>query len=1063
MLKTLRALAMLWLAAVSNVPSLSAADKGTLKDTAPLSKEEERRRFHPRRAGMSESLRAKSAAERDAMEKASPFAELKFRNVGPEVQGGRVVDVVSPANHPDSLLVAFASGGLWRTDSRGGAWTPLFDGQPTLTIGAFALADGDARTIYVGTGEANSSRTSYAGTGIYKTTDAGKTWQSLGLSDTHHIARILVDSRSPETVLVAAMGHLYTDNTERGVYRTADGGRTWSKTLFVDDRTGAIDLVADPRNPDVVYAATWERARTAANFLESGPGSGVWKSADAGRTWKRLAGGLPSGATLGRIGLALAASQPDTVYAVLDNQALRPDSEPFDEEAPPGELTARRLKALPPEAFSRLDDATIALFLKRHDFPKALKASRLKKDVAAGKISISDLLAYMKDSNRDLFENDVIGLEVYRTDDGGGSWKKTHAGRIEKVFYSYGYYFARIAADPSNPDHIYIGGVPMIASTDGGKTFKGIDQRGVHGDHHAIFIDPKTPSRVVIGNDGGINVSADAGETWTKLNNIGVGQFTTIAVDDAEPYNIVGGLQDNGVMRGPSTYRPGKSDPQAWKSIWGGDGSCVAIDPKDANLVYAAGQFGASGRVNVKTGERQRIRPRPELSAAKKEKPLRYNWITPFILSPHSREILYYGTNRLYRSFDRGDTWAAISDDLTSNREQGDVPFGAITSIAESPKRFGVLFVGTDEGRVWGSRDGGNTWADLSKGLARDKWVSRVIASAFDEGTVYVSQNGYRDDDFSAYVFRSTDFGRTWHSISGGLPAEPVNTVREDPKAKHLLYVGTDSGVFASLDRGATWTALSGDLPRVAVHDLVVQPREGDLVLATHGRSVYVADAAPLRRMKDGLPAEPLVAFPIKSLKLSAKKGYGDHPYFTWGREEPVVRIAWWSKAAQTVSISIQDENGNAWKELTAPPAAGFHVIAYDLTADAKLADAAEARAREKSLAAAKSKDPAPPPPAAAPAESEEDATDSARPEDEKGATGPKKPLDPDLYRLLDDPLRATRRRYLPPGRYTVEMRSGNSSQKTSLRVLPESEGRFAFDDREEDQEGEKPTPDGFR
>ncbi len=1044
MRKTVWAMMLLSLSPV--LAALPAAGAGN----GPLSKEEERRRFHPRRTGMDAASRAKAAAQRDAMENASPFAALKFRNVGPEIQGGRVVDVVSPANHPDSLVVGYASGGLWRTDSRGGTWTPLFDGEPTLTIGAFALADGDGRTIYVGTGEANSSRTSYAGTGMYKTTDSGKTWQSLGLADTHHIARIVVDARSPETVLVAAMGHLYTDNAERGVFRTSDGGRTWSKTLFVDDRTGAIDLVADPRNPDVLYAATWERARTAANFLESGPGSGVWKSTDGGRTWKRLSAGLPSGATLGRIGLALAASRPDTVYAVLDNQSLRPETEPFDEDAPPGDLTPRRLKALTPEAFSRLDDATVARFLQRNDFPKTLKAPRLKKDVAAGKITVADFLAYMKDSNRDLFENEVVGLEVYRTDDGGGSWKRTHTGRIEKVFYSYGYYFARIAADPANPEHIYIGGVPMIASTDGGKTFKGIDQRGVHGDHHAIFIDPKTPSRVVIGNDGGINVSADAGDSWTKLNNIPVGQFTTIAVDDAEPYNIVGGLQDNGVMRGPSTYRPGKTDPQAWKSIWGGDGSCVVIDPKDSNIVYAAGQFGASGRVNLKTGERQRIRPRPELSAAKKEKPLRYNWITPFLLSPHSREVLYYGTNRLYRSFDRGDTWTSISEDMTSNREQGDVPFGTITSIAESPKRFGVLFVGTDEGRVWGSRDGGNTWADLSKGLAREKWVSRVIASSFDEGTVYVSQNGYRDDDFSAYVFRSTDFGRTWQSISAGLPAEPVNTVREDPKARHLLYVGTDSGVFVSLDRGATWAALAGDLPRVAVHDLAVQPREGDLIVATHGRSVYVAEAAPLRRMKDGLPAEPLVAFPVKSLKLSARKGYGDHPYFTWGREEPVVRLAWWSKTGLPVSLSIQDENGSPWKELIGPAAAGFHVIEYDLTADPKLADAAEARSREKALSAVKS---ATAPPPAASGEVEDDDAAPPKPDEEKAAAaGPRKPLDPDLYRLLDDPLRGTRKRYLPPGRYTVEIRSGSAAQKTILTVLPESERRFGIDDREEEE-----------
>ncbi len=297
-------------------------------------------------------------------------------------------------------------------------------------------------------------------------------------------------------------------------------------------------------------------------------------------------------------------------------------------------------------------------------------------------------------------------------------------------------------------------------------------------------------------------MSYDYGETWTRLNNLPVGQFTILAVDSADPYNIVGGLQDNGVMRGPSTYRYGKTDPQAWKSIYGGDGSCVVIDPKDPNVVYAALQFGIAARLNVKTGERASIRPRPELSAKKKEKPLRYNWITPFLLSPHSRDILYFGTNRLYRSFDRGDTWTAISEDLTSNPEQGDVPFGTITSISESPKKFGVIYAGTDEGKVWGTRDGGATWTDLSKGLARDRWVTRVLASSFDEGTVYATQSGYRNDEFAPYVFRSTDYGKTWQSLAAGLPAEPVNVIREDPKAKHLLYLGTDSGVFVSLDRG---------------------------------------------------------------------------------------------------------------------------------------------------------------------------------------------------------------------------------------------------------------------
>jgi photosystem II stability/assembly factor-like uncharacterized protein len=998
----------------------------------PLTKEQEREKFHPRTEGMDAARRLEGFSQRLEMERVSPLATLQFRNVGPEIQGGRIVDIEAPLASPDSLLVAFASGGLWRTDNRGGSWTPLFDDQSSMTIGDIALGDAEAKVIYVGTGENNSSRTSYSGTGIFKTTDGGLSWRHLGLVDSHRIGRVLVDPRDPQVVYVAASGHLYTENVERGVFKTRDGGESWTRVLFVDERTGAIDLVQDPQRPDTLYAAMWERARTAANFLESGPGSGIWKSLDAGETWTRLGGGFPQGATVGRIGLALAASQPDTVYAVLDNQALRPDSEPFDEETPPGELTTRRLRKLDAEQFARLPKPVIARFLENHEFPKKLKPAALKRDVKAGKITLDDLLAYVKDANRDLFENPVIGPEVYRSDDGGASWKRTHEGRIEKVFFSYGYYFARIAVDPRDPERVYFGGVPLLGSADGGRTWTGLDQRGVHADHHALHIDPRHPHRLALGNDGGLNLSFDYGQTWTKVNNLPVGQFTTLALDDARPYNILGGLQDNGVLRGPSTYERGRDDPAAWKTILGGDGSAVVVDPEDRDVAYAAFQFGHTFRLDLKSGSRTRIRPRPELSAEKKEKPLRYNWVTPFVLSPHSNNILYFGANRLYRSFDRGETWTAISGDLTSDAEQGDVPFGTITSVSESPKTFGVIYVGTDEGKVWGTRDGGVTWKDLSQGLARDRWVTRVVASAFDEGTVYVSQNGYRNDDFAAYVFRSADFGEEWESLAGGLPAEPVNTVREDPEARHALYVGTDHGAFASLDRGETWIPLTGGLPRVPVHDLLVHPREGDLVLATHGRSVFVADAAPLRKLTESVMEEPLHAFSIKKAQGDPGRGYGEHPYVSWRQKRPVVRIAYWLATGTATEITIKDEHGSPWTRLEGTASEGLNVIEYDLSADPDLATAAEAVARSKALEElekTKSAKPADPEPAV---EDEDEDTEEAE------VSAP--PLDDELHGLLADPLRDSRARYLPPGKYTVEIRAGKLKKTTRLTVEPPKE-----------------------
>ena len=997
----------------------------------PATKTEEAARFHPSAKGMPAAPRLAGYERRLAMEKASPFAGLRFRNVGPEVQGGRIVDLDVPKSRPGTLFVAFASGGLWRTDNRGGSWTPLFDHESSMSLGAIAVGDADGNVLWAGTGEANASRTTYAGTGVFKSVDGGKSWTNTGLTDSHHVGKILVDATNPDVVFAAAMGPLYTDGGERGLYRTTDGGKSWTKVLGGPGRTGAIDVVQDPKEPKLLYAALWERDRKPWNFLESGPGSGIFRSRDGGATWSRLAGGFPQGDVVGRIGLAVTPAKPGAVWAVVDNQSKRKGER--DEETPPGELTPRRLKALTPGQFAKVETAAVERFLRANDFPKELKAKALQKDVASGKAKLADVVAYVDDADRQMVEVDIVGKEVWRTEDAGDTWTKANDVSLEKVAYSYGYYFGKIWVSPVDARKVYLAGVPLVASEDGGKTWRGLDRLGVHGDHHALLFAPGDPRQVALGNDGGLNLSWDGGETWTKVNNLPVGQVTTVAVDSAEPFNVVCGLQDNGVMRGPSTYVPGKTAREAWKSIHGGDGSWIEVDPKDPNLVYTASQFGHATRVNVKTGERTRFRPRHALG----EPPLRYNWVTPFLLSPHSRNVLWFGTQKLWRSFDRGETWTAVSPDLTSSREPGDVPFGTITTIAESPKRFGVLWVGTDEGKVWGSRDGGATWKDLSKGLAKDRWLTRVVASAHDEGTVYVSQNGYRNDDFAPHVWKSTDFGATWTSIAAGLPAEPVNSVREDPKAAHLLWVATDVGAFVSLDRGATWNAVTGGLPHVPVHDLAIHPKEGDVVLGTHGRSAFVADAAPLRELTPEVAKEPLHAFKVKNASWERRRGYGENPFYSWFRVPTTRTVAWWAgpAAAGTVTVTVKDGKGRVWKEWTAPSAAGFNEVDYDLSADPARADAneealrkeeAEAAAKEKEKKEARGRDEAVP--AAAAPKGEAAAGDDEEAEEASSKTTP-----PEISALLADPLRKTRPRYLPAGRYTVEIAAGAERAKTSL------------------------------
>jgi photosystem II stability/assembly factor-like uncharacterized protein len=816
---------------------------------------------------------------------------LTFRNLGPFRAGSWVTSFAVPTaparDHLYTLYVGTRNGGVWKTINAGTTFEPVFEAQAKLSIGDVAVAPSDARIVWVGTGEAYCARSSNPGDGIYKSMDAGKTWTNMGLRDSHHIARVVIHPANPDVVYAAVMGHLFTPNSERGVFKTSDGGRTWNRVLFVNDRIGAVDLVQDPSAPDTLYAAMYEKIRLPWTYEMGGSESAVYKTTDGGKTWSRLAG-LPVG-TIGRIGLDVCRKNPSIVCAVVENGNPRP-------------ATAREAE----------QDK------KRGGTPPAR----------------------------------TMGNEVFRSDDAGKSWRKINAG-YEAAMDKAPYSFNQLRIDPNDPDTIYITAQSMASTNDGGKTWKGLSwpSDGVmpraFGDWRCLWIDPLDSSRLIFGSDGGVNISYDGGKTSHHAYNIPLTEFYAVGVDMDDPYNIYGGLQDHDSWKGPSNGWAGQIGPADWVTVGQGDGMYNCVDPTDSRWVYNNRELGTMWRLDQKTGIETTITPRRAAGAPR----LRFNWTPPIALSPHNPAIVYTGAQVLFRSLDRGDHWQEISPDLTTNEEaklhgHGNVPYGTLTTMAESPVRPGVLWTGSDDGEVQVSLDGGAAWLDrtakiTAAGGPADFWVSHVFPSPLDAGTCFVAKTGWRLDDFRPCLLKTTDFGETWTSVTGDLPSDKsVNVVVQNRRNADLLFAGTEQGVYATLDGGKTWWPFKANMPWVKITDLLVHPRENDLVVATYGRGVWIADIAPLQEMSEAVRAESVYLFDIKPRMQRIYGGLGnyqllgDSHLFTDNEPNAVlVRYALKEKAAGPVKIKIADPYGKVLAELTGSGEPGLNTVEWSMRA----------------------------------------------------------------------------------------------------------------------------------
>ncbi len=782
------------------------------------------------------------------------IGKIHYRSIGPTRQGGRIVDFAVPLQQNHTFYAAAANGGLWKTVNNGTTFFPIFDYQNVFAIGDIAVDQNNPNTVWVGTGEANFSTTdpyaTYWGDGIYKSTDGGETWRNMGLGDTHQIGRIIVHQQNSDIVYVAALGHLYTESEERGVFKTTNGGRTWEKSLGVvlDGRhISVVDLVMDPSNPDILYASSYDRIAKPWMFYEGGPGSGIYKTTNGGDSWTKLTGGLPD-ERVGRIGLTISPQNPGLLYAYV-----------------------------------------------------------------------------MEDRDSDgQYEN-----RIYRTVNGGARWEQRSPEPISGRSY-----FGQIRIDPEDDNHVYSLSFGVMHSFDGGRTWSLAFENG--GDHHALWIDPRDSKHILSGFDYGLSITYDGGKNWYHPDEMPLAQLYEIGVDMAYPYNVYGGTQDFGTFKGPSTKKgrfPIRFED--WEHMLGGDGYYSKVDPVTNRWLYAESQNGSLSKVDMETGVRKNItyRGNPDI---------RMNFSAPILISPHNSNVIYHGANMVLRSSFRGENWEEISPDLTTDnpelRNVGQLAYCTITTLDESPVQQGVIWAGTDDGNVQLTSDGGETWTKLNDRITGNPgyWVSRVTASHYDAGAAYVTYTGRRQDDFRPFVYKTTDFGQTWESIANNLPNdEPVNVIREDRKNPDLLFIGTEKTVHVSLDGGENWTRMQNNLPTTGVQDLVIHPRENDLVVGSHGRGFFIADISVLQELTPGVLAKDVHLFdigPKVQWVMTSQKSVSAQNYS--GENEPhgaVINYYLKEPARTTVTISIYD-GSRLIHEITDSGRAGLNSVEWYMT-----------------------------------------------------------------------------------------------------------------------------------